>query len=182
MPQSFATKNKYGQAFIYAFLMSLFLFLPVMIYSKGLLIYSDEFNQNVLASLYNLSGAVSDGLMSFDALSGKTALNLIFENGIFGGLTAFIPKSIAVYIIPFVICLKFGLSSLAAYSYISQFIKNSYACLAGAIIYAFSWVQLYALNYGSFIDIMIFFSLLLVVLLSFPCYHLSSYHLLGLKG
>ena len=162
-------KEKYLQAFLWAFVCAALLFLPFVIYDKGYFLFFGDFNVQQVPFYKLAHEAVRSGDIFWNWYTdlgvnfiGSYSFYLLFSP--FFWLTLPFPTSIVPYFMAPLLALKFAVMSLAAYTFITRFVKNKNAALIGALLYAFSGFSVYNIFFNHFHDAMAFFPLLLVSL------------------
>lgn len=162
-------KEKYLQAFLWAFVCAALLFLPFVIYDKGYFLFFGDFNVQQVPFYKLAHEAVRSGDIFWNWYTdlgvnfiGSYSFYLLFSP--FFWLTLPFPTSIVPYFMAPLLALKFAVMSLTAYTFITRFVKNKNAALIGALLYAFSGFSVYNIFFNHFHDAMAFFPLLLVSL------------------
>jgi len=162
-------KEKYLQAFLWAFVCAGLLFLPFVIYDKGYFLFFGDFNVQQVPFYKLAHEAVRSGDIFWNWYTdlgvnfiGSYSFYLLFSP--FFWLTLPFPTSIVPYFMAPLLALKFAVMSLTAYTFITRFVKNKNAALIGALLYAFSGFSVYNIFFNHFHDAMAFFPLLLVSL------------------
>ena len=162
-------KEKYLQAFLWAFVCAALLFLPFVIYDKGYFLFFGDFNVQQVPFYKLAHEAVRSGDIFWSWYTdlgvnfiGSYSFYLLFSP--FFWLTLPFPTSIVPYFMAPLLALKFAVMSLTAYTFITRFVKNKNAALIGALLYAFSGFSVYNIFFNHFHDAMAFFPLLLVSL------------------
>lgn len=124
--------------------------------------YGDFNAQQVPFTLY-LSGNYSVPQYDFNAGTGLDFLDAYSFYNLFSPfmlIMALVPQKIALYALPFVIALKFGVCGLNSYLYASRFCGDKDCALIAAVLYTFSGFQLVNLVFH-YLDALAFFPLLL---------------------
>ncbi len=159
-------KSRATEAFFYTLLMAVLLFLPFIIYNRGLFIYYGDFNAQQIPFYKLAHQAVREGNLGW---SWTTDLGANFVGSYsfyllgspFFWLTLPFPTAWVPYLMAPLLMLKMACAGLAAYGYLARFLRPKNA-LIGAVLYAFSGFSLYNIFFNHFHEAMIWFPLLLL--------------------
>ncbi|MDR0984574.1 MAG: YfhO family protein, partial [Ruminococcus sp.] len=163
--------EKKAFAFFGAYFLALLLFIPIMIAYGGYMAYYGDFNAQQIPFTFHLN----EFLKTYGSLSGfdlKTDIgtDLIGSYSFYDMfspfflLTYIFPPKIAIYVIPWVLSLKYAVASLGAYLFIKRFVNTPSLALIGAFLYAFSGFQSYNIFFNHFHDVTAFFPFMLIAL------------------
>ncbi len=154
-------------AFTLGFLTLLVTILPIIITEKGYFIYYGDYNAQQIPFNYLASSAVKSGSFGWNwhtdlgsSFIGSYAFYLLGSP--FFWLTALLPSSWCVRLMPFVLALKHGVAALTAYAYIKRFTKSQTAAVIGGMLYAFSGFQIFNIFFNHFHDVTALFPLMLI--------------------
>lgn len=143
--------------------------LPFIIQNGMVFYYCADFNaQQIPFTLYFRRLFAEGALPQYDFLAGE-GLDFIGAYGFYNLFSPFtlilslLPQKAALYAIPFVIALKFGVCSLNGYIYASRFCKNDMYAVISALLYTYSGFQMLNFTYH-YLDALVFFPLLLAAL------------------
>ena len=158
--QNFALK-----AFLLGMAMAAVFVLPNTIIYKGVYLFYADFNMQVVPFYQHMVRAVHEGNVGWDwytDLGSSFVGTYSFYNlgSPFFWIMAMFPAAAVPYIIGPLQILKFGVSALTAYMFMSRYVKNKNNAVLGAILYAFSGAAMYDIIFH-FIDIMALFPLTL---------------------
>lgn len=162
-------KHRYFKAFIIAFVLFYVIMLPVLVYNKGIFLYYGDFNSQQIPFYQLAHNAVREGNFFWDWNTDLGAnfigsYSFYLLGSPFFWLTVPFPNGAEVYMMPFLLALKFGVASLTAFAFIKRFVKRDEAALIGALLYAFSGFQAYNVFFNHFNDVTAFFPLLLITI------------------
>lgn len=164
-------KKYYQKSFLYALIMAAALFLPFVIIDGGYFIFYGDYNAQQIPFFKHSVEAVHNGTLGWDW---GTDLGANF----FGSYTYYtlgspffwimtlFPASFSPYLMAPLLCVKFGLISLFAFTFIRRFVAKPHSALIGGLLFAFSSFNLYNVFF-QFQDAFMYFPLLLVGLEEF---------------
>lgn len=164
-------KKFYQKSFLYALIMAAVLFLPFVIIDGGYFIFYGDYNAQQIPFFKHCVEAVHNGTLGWDW---GTDLGANFVGSysyytlgspFFWFMTLF-PADFAPYLMAPLLCVKFALISLFAFTYIRRFVTKPQSALIGGLIFAFSSFNLYNVFF-QFQDAFMYFPLLLVGLEEF---------------
>lgn len=162
-------KEKYLFVFLASFIMLAIIFIPILIYNKGYLLYYGDFNSQQLMFYEHAHDFIRENGVGWDWGTdlGSDILST-YSFYLFGSpffwLTIPFPSSAVVYLIPWLLCLKTAVAAVTSYAFIRRFVKTPNAAAIGALLYAFSGAQIYNVFFNHFHDVTAFFPLLLLAL------------------
>ena len=160
-------KERYLRAFLIGFIMMAIAFVPFLIMDKGMFIYYGDYNAQQIPFYQMVHNAVREGSFYWNWQT-DLGTNLIgsYSFYLFGSpffwLTIPFPNSWVPYLLPVIMCLKYGIATLTSYAYIRRFVKNTDIALIGAILYAFSGFSSYNIFFNHFHDVICLFPLVLI--------------------
>lgn len=164
-------KKFYQKSFLYALIMAAAMFLPFVIIDGGYFIFYGDYNAQQIPFFKHSVEAVHNGTLGWDW---GTDLGANFFGSytyytlgspFFWFMTLF-PASISQYLMAPLLCVKFALISLFAFTFIRRFVAKPESALIGGLLYAFSSFNLYNVFF-QFQDAFMYFPLLLVGLEEF---------------
>lgn len=164
-------KKYYQKSFFYALIMAAALFLPFVIIDGGYFIFYGDYNAQQIPFFKHCVEAVHNGTLGWDW---STDLGANFFGSytyytlgspFFWFMTLF-PASFSPYLMAPLLCLKFALISLFAFTFIRRFVAKPHSALIGGLLFAFSSFNLYNVFF-QFQDAFMYFPLLLVGLEEF---------------
>lgn len=164
-------KKYYQKSFFYALIMAAALFLPFVIIDGGYFIFYGDYNAQQIPFFKHCVEAVHNGTLGWDW---STDLGANFFGSytyytlgspFFWFMTLF-PASFSPYLMAPLLCVKFGLISLFAFTFIRRFVAKPHSALIGGLLFAFSSFNLYNVFF-QFQDAFMYFPLLLVGLEEF---------------
>lgn len=161
--------ERYWQAFAMGFLALFAVLLPLMIIDKGYFIYYGDFVSQQLPFYELANDAARSGQLGWNwytdlggSFIGCYAFYL--AGSPFFWLSVLLPEKLVLYAIPWLLSLKHGIASMAAYGYIRRFVRNKDAALIGGLLYAFSGFQVFNIFFNHFQDVTAFFPLMLIAM------------------
>lgn len=158
-------KERGLQTFLLALSMATLLFLPFIIWDKGLFIYYGDFNAQQIPFYQMAHDAVRSGDV-FWSWTTDLGANFIgsFSFYLLGSpffwLTLPFPSEAVPYLMGPLLILKFACAAWTAYLFCRRFVRPQYALLAG-ILYAFSGFSIYNVFFNHFHEAIIYFPLIL---------------------
>ncbi|MGN0587396.1 MAG: YfhO family protein [Oscillospiraceae bacterium] len=163
-------KNKY---YIMTVILGMAIFLisalPFVIQNGMVFYYCADFDSQQIPFMLYFRRLYGEGaLPQYDFLAGE-GLDFIGSYGFYNLFSPFtlifllLPEKAALYAIPFIIALKFGVCTLNGYIYASRFCKNDMYAVIAALLYTFSGYQMVNFTYH-YLDALVFFPLLLAAL------------------
>lgn len=164
-------KKFYQKSFLYALIMAAVLFLPFVIVDGGYFVFYGDYNAQQIPFFKHCVEAVHNGALGWDW---GTDLGANFVGSytyytlgspFFWFMTLF-PADFAPYLMAPLLCVKFALISLFAFTYIRRFVTKPQSALIGGLLFAFSSFNLYNVFF-QFQDAFMYFPLLLVGLEEF---------------
>ncbi|MDO5559993.1 MAG: YfhO family protein [Oscillospiraceae bacterium] len=163
------TAASYLRIFLIAFITFAVTIIPVVIYNKGYLTYYGDFNSQQIPFYYHAHEAVRSGNIFWDwgtdlgsDFLGSYSFYLLGSP--FFWITTLFSDKIVLYLIPWLLCLKYSIASLTAYAYIKRFTVKTTSAEIGALLYAFSGFQAYNIFFNHFHDVTALFPLMLIAL------------------
>ena len=166
-------------AFLWAFLLSAFIVVPVMIYDKGYFLYYGDFNVQQIPFYQLAHDSIRSGDTGWSHLTDLGAnfvgsYSFYLLGSPFFWLTVPLPSSWVPYAFGPLLMLKLGCTSLSAYVYIRRYVRRKEYAVVGGVIYAFSSFSVYNIFFFHFHEAMIAFPLLLAAL--------DEFHATGRRG
>lgn len=160
-------KERYSQAFLLGFFLMALSFIPFLIIDKGLFIYYGDYNAQQIPFYKMMHEAVRSGNIFWNwqtDLGANTISSYSFYllGSPFFWLTIPFPNSWIPYLMPILMCLKYGIATLTSYAYIRRFVTKTNIALIGALLYAFSGFSAYNIFFNHFHDVICFFPLVLI--------------------
>lgn len=162
-------REKYILTFFLAFIAFAIVILPLAIYTGGYFIYYGDFNSQQLAFYQHANDMIRNGNFLWDWQTdlganfiGSYSFYLLFSP--FFLVTLLLKQNWVMYAMPVLLCLKYSVAAVTAYTYIRKFVKNTDCAMIGGLLYAFSGFQSYNIFFNHFHDVTAFFPLLLCAL------------------
>ena len=166
MNKKFSGEKK---SFLWAFLISLLVFLPFIIYNGGVFVYMGDYNVQQIPFYKLAHEAVRSGDIFWNwntdlgaNFIGSYSFYLLFSP--FFWLTLPFPTEFLPYLMGPLLILKTSLAALTAFIYIKRYVKDENYAVIGSMLYAFSGFMIFNIFFNHFHDVVVFFPLLLVSL------------------
>lgn len=165
------TKN-YLKLFGIALLIAVLFFLPYIIMDGGLFIYYGDFNVQQIPFYKLAHEAVRSGNLGW---SWTTDLGANFIGSYsfyllgnpFFWLTIPFPNDFVPYLLAPLMMLKLACAAVTGYAFIRRFTKTARFAMIGGLLYAFSGFNIYNIFFNHFLEVAVFFPLLLIGLEEF---------------
>ena len=162
-------KEQYATAFILAFIAACAIFLPYMFINDGYFLFYGDFNVQQIPFYKLAHQAIREGgiFWNFGTDLGANFIgsySFYLLGSPFFWLTLPFPNDFVPYLMGPLFILKFSCASVAAYAFISRFVKNKNYAVIGGLLYAFSGYSVYNIFFNHFHEAIILFPLLLLTL------------------
>lgn len=166
---NYRCKNNYVNIFLLGIITAFIIFLPFLIFDKGLFLYYGDFDVQQIP-FYSLA---HDSVRSGDVLwNWNTDLGVNFVGSYafyllgspFFWITLLFPNAAVPYLMAPLLILKFGLTAVTAFAYINRFAKYEKTAMIGGLIYAFCGFNVYNIFFNHFNEVVLLFPLLLIAL------------------
>ena len=162
-------ERKYLFVFLLAFAISFIMFIPFVIYDRGMFLFYGDYNVQQIPFYKLCVDAVRSGNVWYsfktDLGSGFLGAYSFYTLGSpFFYLACLFPASISQYLMAPLFCLKFSVAAVTSYGFIKRFTKNSDYAVIGALLYAFSGFNVYNIFFNHFNDVTALFPLMLIAL------------------
>lgn len=153
-------------AFFLVFGMGLMLFIPFLLYDKGLFIYYGDYNAQQIPFYQLAHRAVRAGDIGWNwgtdlGVNFIGSYSFYLLGSPFFWLTLPFPTTWVPYLMMPLMALKMAFASLSAYGYTRRFLAPRLAVVAG-VLYAFSGFSIYNIFFNHFHEALIWFPLLLL--------------------
>lgn len=167
MTQTLQREKGMGRiAFFLVLAMGMMLFIPFLIYDKGIFIYYGDYNAQQIPFYQLAHRAVRAGEIGWNwgtdlgaNFIGSYSFYLLGSP--FFWLTLPFPTAWVPYLMAPLLALKMAFASLTAYGYTRRFVSPRLAVVAG-VLYAFSGFSIYNIFFNHFHEALIWFPLLLL--------------------
>ncbi len=159
--------EKHWQAFFLAFGLALLIFIPFLIFDRGVFFYYGDYNVQQIPFYRLAHDAVRNGEIFWN-WNTDLGVNFIGSYSFyllgspFFYLTLLFPSSWVVYLMAPLLCLKIAVAALTSYLFIRRFVRRPEYALIGALLYAFSGFSIYNIFFNHFHEAIAFFPLLLI--------------------
>ena len=160
-------KPPYLEVFIIAFFISMSFLLPYMIMDKGLFLFFGDYDVQQVPFYMLVHDAIRSGnvLWSWTTDLGSNFISSYsFYNlgSPFFWLTIPLPNSWVPYTLGPLLALKMSFAAVTGFAFINRFVKTYEIAALGALLYAFSSYTIYNIFFNHFLELMVFFPLLLI--------------------
>lgn len=162
-------KEQYGLMILLAFIAACALFVPYIIQNDGYFLYYGDFNVQQIPFYKLAHQAVREGSIfwNFGTDLGANFIgsySFYLLGSPFFWLTLPFPNDFVPHLMGPLLILKFTCAAVAAYAFISRFVKNKDYAVIGGLLYAFSGYSVYNIFFNHFHEAIILFPLLLLSL------------------
>lgn len=156
-----------ARVFFTALVMSLLVFLPFIIYNKGMFLYYGDFNVQQIPFYMHVHDALLNGRLGWDPITDLgvdllTSYSFYCITSPFFLVTLAFPASAIPYLMAPLLVLKTACAALAAYYYLIRFVHEEFYARIGALLYAFSGFMTYNIFFNHFHEAILFFPLMLI--------------------
>lgn len=160
-------KSKHWLAFFTALGTAAVIFLPFIIYNKGLFIYIGDFNVQQIPFYKLAHEAVRSGDIFWSWYTdlganfiGSYSFYLAFSP--FFWLTLPFPTEALPYLMAPLLVLKTACAALTSYFFLQRFVRDKNYAVIGSLLYAFSGFTAYNIFFNHFHEAIVFFPLMLI--------------------
>ncbi len=165
------SKN-YGKVFGIGLIIAVLFFLPYIIMDKGLFIYYGDFNVQQIPFYKLAHEAVRSGNFGWNWLTDLGAnfigsYSFYLLGNPFFWLTIPFPNDWVPYLIAPLMMIKLACCGVTGYAFIRRFTKTAQFAMIGGLLYAFSGFNIYNIFFNHFLEVAVFFPLLLIALEEF---------------
>ncbi|WMJ24003.1 YfhO family protein [Paludicola sp. MB14-C6] len=167
--KKFACKNSYFSVFFIGVLTAFFIFLPFLVFDKGLFLYYGDYDVQQIPFYRLAHDAVREGNMLWN-WNTDLGVNFIGSYSFyllgspFFWLTLPFPSEAVPYLMAPLYMLKFGLISVTGFAFIKRFTSTEKMAMLGGLLYAFSGFNIYNIFFNHFHEAVLVFPLLLIAL------------------
>ena len=166
-PYSVKSRHWLALTFAAALCMALLLFVPFIVYNNGIFFYFGDFNVQEIPFYQLIHGQVRDGTLGWNHLTdlGTDTLasySFYLMGSPFFWLTLPLPDAWVPYCMGPLLVLKYATMSLTATAWLRRFIKKPEYQILGGLLYAFCGYTMYNTFFNHFLDVMVFFPLLMI--------------------
>lgn len=164
--------RNYLKVFGIALLIAVLFFLPYVVMDKGLFIYYGDFNVQQIPFYKLAHEAVRSGNMGWSWTTDLGAnfigsYSFYLVGNPFFWLTIPFPNDFVPYLLAPLMALKLACAAVTGYAFIRRFTKTSRFAMIGGLLYAFSGFNIYNIFFNHFLEVAVFFPLLLIGLEEF---------------
>ncbi len=156
-----------ARVFLTALVMAFLVFLPFVIYNKGLFLYYGDFNVQQIPFYMHVHDAILAGNWGWDPIT-DLGVDLLGSYSFycitspFFLLTLPFPSSAIPYLMAPLLVLKTACAALTSYYFIIRFVSDEFYARMGALLYAFSGFMTYNIFFNHFHEAILFFPLMLI--------------------
>lgn len=167
-------KPRHWQAFFWAMGLAALVFIPYMIVDKGYFLFMGDFNVQQIPFYKLVHEAIRSGdvLWNWNTDLGANLLGSYSFYNItspFFLLTLPFPTNFVPYLMGPLLILKFSFAALTSYCFIQRFVKDNFYAVIGALLYSFSGWAVYDTFFNHFLEVLVFFPLILIALEELVC-------------
>lgn len=160
-------KEQYGKLIILSLILSGIIFLPFLIYDKGLFLFYGDYNVQMVPFYKTAHEAVLKGevLWNWNTDLGANFMgsySYYMLGSPFFWIRLLFPNEIVPYLMAPILMLKFCVASVTSYAFIRRFNSNPNFAIIGALLYSFCGFNVYNIFFDFFNDIVAFFPLILI--------------------
>ena len=168
MKHFFNTLDK-RKVFLLSFFMAFLCLLPFLIRDGFFFLYYGDYNMQQLPFYTLVPRAVRNGELFLNLTTDLgssiySSYSFYLLGSPFFWITIPFPEASLPYLMPFLLMLKLGLSSVTAFHYLKRHTTDTRSACIGALLYTFSGFQTMNLVFNHFLDVAVFFPLYLVCL------------------
>lgn len=162
-------KERYTMAFFLALIAACALFIPYILQDQGYFLFYGDFNVQQVPFYKLAHKAVREGAFGWN-FGTDLGANFIGSYSFyllgspFFWLTLPFPNDFIPHLMGPLLILKFACASLAAYAFLTRFVRNKHYAVMGGLLYAFSGYSVYNIFFNHFHEAIILFPLLLLSL------------------
>lgn len=166
VPDNCEWKNCF-RIFLCSFIMAFVIFIPYIMIDKGIFLFYGDYNVQQIPFYQLAHDAIKNGNIGWN-FNTDLGTNFIASYSFyllgspFFWLTIPFPTSFVPYLMGPLFILKFSLASVTGYTFIRRFTKTSYTAFIGGILYSYSSYMIYNIFYNHFLEVVIFFPLILI--------------------
>lgn len=156
-----------ARIFLTALVMAFLVFLPFIIYNKGMFLYYGDFNVQQIPFYMHVHDAILAGNFGWDPIT-DLGVDLLGSYSFycitspFFLLTLPFPSSAIPYLMAPLLMLKTACAALFSYYFIIRFVSDEFYAQIGALLYAFSGFMAYNIFFNHFHEAVLFFPLMLI--------------------
>lgn len=162
-------ERKYLFVFLLALAVSIIMFVPFVIYDRGIFLFYGDYNVQQIPFYQSCVESIRSGNIFYsfktDLGSGFLgAYSFYLLGSPFFYIACLFPSTVTPYLMAPLYCLKFATAAVTSYGFIKRFTKNADNAVIGALLYAFSGFNVYNIFFNHFNDVTAFFPLMLIAL------------------
>ncbi len=164
--------RQYGTVFLLGLCTSFVIFLPFLIWDKGLFIYYGDFNVQQIPFYQMAHDSILSGNIGWNWYTDLGA-NFIgsYSFYLLGSpwfwLTMLFPSEAVPYLMAPLLMLKIATASVTSFAYIRRFVREPGYAVIGGLLYAFSGYSIYNIFFNHFHEVIAIFPLLLIAMEEF---------------
>lgn len=162
-------KLEIGKIFTIAIITATIIFLPFVIYDKGLFLLHGDFNVQQIPFYEMAHEAIKNGntAWNFNTDLGANfvgSYSFYLLGSPFFWITLLFPTSFVPFLMAPLLILKFGVAAVTSYAFIRRFSRTSSFAMIGGLLFAFCGFNVYNIFFNHFNEAVAFFPLLLLTL------------------
>lgn len=161
--------NPCFKVFCIAFITAFFIFLPFIIYNRGMFTYYGDFNVQQIPFYQHAHDYILNEGLGWDWYTDLGAnflgsYSFYLLGSPFFWITLVFPSEAVPYLMAPLLMLKFACIAVSGYAFIERFTKTSNMAIIGGLLYAFSGFNIYNIFFNHFHEAVWIFPLLLIAL------------------
>lgn len=152
-----------------ALLTAFFIFLPFIIYNRGMFTFYGDFNVQQIPFYMHAQEYIQSGNFGWDWYTDLGAnfmgsYSFYLLGSPFFWVTLLFPNAAVPYLMAPLLMLKFAFIAVTGYAYIRRFSQTPQMAMLGGLLYAFSGFNIYNIFFNHFHEAVLVFPLLLIAL------------------
>ena len=147
--------DPHTKVFGIAFLTALFIFLPFIIYNRGMFVYYGDYNVQQIVFYTHAQEFITTGQSGWDWYTDLGAnflgsYSFYLLGSPFFWLTMLVPTKAVPYLMAPLLMLKVACIAVSGYVFVRRFVKTDQMAMLGALLYAFSGFNIYNIFFNHF--------------------------------
>lgn len=165
-------KSSYWKVFFIALVVATVIFLPFLIVGRGIFIYYGDYNVQQIPFYQLAHEAIRGGNIGWNWTTDLGAnfigsYSFYLLGNPFFWLTIPFPNWMLPYLMAPLMILKLSCCAVTGYAFVRRFTKTDAFAMIGGLLYAFCGFNIYNIFFNHFLEVAVFFPLLLIALEEF---------------
>lgn len=165
-------KSSYFKVFWIAFIVGAVIFLPFIIIGQGIFIYYGDYNAQQIPFYQLAHEAIKSGNIGWSWVTDLGAnfigsYSFYLLGNPFFWLTIPFPNWLVPYLMAPLMILKLSCCAVTGYAFVRRFTQTDSFAMIGGLLYAFCGFNVYNIFFNHFLEVAVFFPLLLIALEEF---------------